>query len=245
MQWTGEAIVCAVQPHGEHDAIVRLFSADAGLLVGYVRAARASRNRAIWLPGNLVQAHWHLRTENQLGSLVGDIVKSRADLFFADPATGAALSWVSALLSANRAERVASPQLFEAITAVLDILSLADAPLLWATAVVRFELLILSDAGFGLDLRQCAATGSSDDLVYVSPKSAQAVSRSAGLPYHSQLLALPAFMRDGAGIAASWAELHQAYGLTGYFLERHLLVASAAKLVSARRQFLQRLPQLD
>ncbi len=241
MHWVGDAIICSVLPHGEHGAVVRILSADDGILAGYVKSARASRNRATWLPGNLVQAEWRLRAEGQLGSITGDLMRSRADLFFANAASGAAIIWITHLVAAGLPERLAYPNISLALRGVLDTMSLSEDPLQWATAVVRFELLLLSELGFGLDLSSCAATGFTQELIYVSPKSAQAVSRAAGLPYHSRLLALPFFLTAGTETAASWTELHRGFILTGYFLERHL-INTMTTLFDARRHFIERLP---
>jgi DNA repair protein RecO (recombination protein O) len=242
MHWVGDGIVCAVLPHGEHGAVVRLFSADEGIVAGYVKAARATRNRAIWLPGNSVQAEIRQRAEGQLGSLTGDLTRSRADLFFAHPASGAAISWITSLVAFTLPERLAQPQLYVGLKSVLEIMSLSEDMLQWATAIVRFELLLLSELGFGLDFSSCAATGATDDLIYISPKSAQAVSRSAGLPYHAQMLPLPFFVRGGVRSAESWREVRDGFFLTGYFIERHVLPDSKNVLVQTRRQFLERLP---
>jgi DNA repair protein RecO (recombination protein O) len=241
MHWVGDAIICSVLPHGEHGAVVRMLSAEEGILAGYVKGARATRNRAIWLPGNLVQAEWRLRAEGQLGSITGDLMRSRADLFFASATSGAAISWITNLVAAGLPERFSYPHISSALRGVLDTMSLSDDPLQWATAIVRFELLLLSELGFGLDLSSCAATGVTQELIYVSPKSAQAVSRAAGLPYHTRMLTLPFFLTVGTETAASWTELHSGLALTGHFLARHLM-NNTATLGDVRRQFIERLP---
>jgi DNA repair protein RecO (recombination protein O) len=242
MEWTGEAIMCSVLPHGEHGAIARVMTEHAGMLAGYVRAGRSTKFRAMLMPGNMLRAEWRMRVESQLGSLTVDLARSRAASFFTNRAAGAAMSWATALVSASVPERLPYPKIFAGLDALLTTISHADSDIDWAAMLVRYEMLVLAELGFGLDLSSCAATGSVDDLIYVSPKSAQAVSKPAGAAYKSRLLQLPEFLLQ-ANSAPSWADVHQGLRLTGYFLERHVLLERAALAAEGRRRMVALLPQ--
>jgi DNA repair protein RecO (recombination protein O) len=135
-------------------------------------------------------------------------------------------------------ERDPHPRLYEVLTAVLDHL---DHPGLAAELMVRFELMLLDELGFGLDLEACAATGATDDLVYVSPRSGRAVSREAGEPYRDRLLPLPAFLAGPATGEVEKADIEAAFLLTGYFLERHVFDVRGEGLPEVRLNFLKAL----
>jgi DNA repair protein RecO (recombination protein O) len=242
MEWTGDAIMCSALPHGEHGAIARVLTANAGLLAGYVRAGRSTKFRAMLMPGNMLRAEWRMRVESQLGSLTVDLARSRAASFFTNRAAGAAISWATALVSASVPERLPYPHIFAGLEALLETITHAESDLHWAAMLVRYEMLVLAELGFGLDLSSCAATGSLDDLVYVSPKSAQAVSAGAGLPYHEKLLCLPDFL-IGRDTLPTWQDVHHGLRLTGYFLDRHVLVDRAAVVSEGRRHLVALLPK--
>ncbi len=239
---TAEAIVCSIFPHGEHNAVVRVITAEHGLLAGYVRGARSSRQRALLIPGNKVKASWRARTDEQLGSFTLELVQSRGMLALGSRLQAATLSWVSGLCASALPERVPYVSIFDSYEALLTIVEAAE-PFVWAQALARFELTLLAELGFGLDLTCCAATGVTDDLLYVSPKSAQAVSRSAGAPYASKLLALPAFLSQ-ASHAARWAEVHAGLALSGYFLDRQLHDKQAMRCLESRQSLMQMLAEL-
>lgn len=247
MSITTSGIVCSLSPHGEAGGIIRVFTPDAGMVVGYHRGARGRALRPVIMPGNEVHISWHARTEAQLGTLTLELVRSRAHLLLGEPRVAAAVGWLAALITHSVAERTAYPNLYSAFTAWLDIADYADDPLSWISALVRLELLLLGELGFGLDLSCCAATGATDDLVYVSPRSAQAVSRAAGLPYHGRLLPLPAFILGaplGEGDQA-WAVVHEGMRLSGYFLEQHIFSGHSDSLHEARTRLLSLLPSLE
>lgn len=242
MHISGEAVVCAVLPHGEHGAVVRLMTPDDGLQAGYVRGGRSRRLRPILLPGNVVQIDLRARTDDQLGSTTVELVHSRAPLL-GEPLAVAAIDWSTALAAAVLPEGQPYPRLFTALSAVLDAIEAAPAARGWAVALVRYELLVLAELGFGLDLSGCVATGSQEDLRWVSPKSGGAVSGAAGAPYAGKLLRLPSFLIDGSG-EGSWPDILDGLKLTGFFLDRDLLTERRGLVLDARSRLVERLRRI-
>lgn len=238
MHVLAEAIVCAVRPHGEHGAIVRALTPADGLLAGYVRGGRSRRFRPVLIPGNIVRGEWRARADDQLPALTVELVETRAPLL-AEPLPAAAIDWATALAATILPEGQPYPRVHAALDGVLAAVAAAPAARGWAAALVRYELLLLAELGFGLDLSACIATGASDDLAYVSPRSAAAVSRAAGEPYRHRLLPLPAFLR--AGGPGDWPQLFDGLALTGHFLARDLLAGPAAQVLPARERLVERL----
>jgi DNA repair protein RecO (recombination protein O) len=241
MHVEGQAIVCAVRAHGEHGAIVRALTASDGLLAGYVRGGRSRRLRPVLMPGNLVRADYRARTEDQLPALTVELVESRAALL-SEALPAAAIDWATALTAAILPEAQPYPRLYETLDGVLAAIVAAPAARGWAASLVRYELLVLSELGFGLDLSGCVATGGRDDLAYVSPKSGGAVSGAAGAAYRDRLLPLPAFLIEGG--AGEWPAILDGLRLTGYFLERDLLHGRVADVGAARDRLVERLKRL-
>lgn len=233
-----QAIILAVRPHGEHGAIVRALTPDEGMLAGYVRGGHSRRLRPVLLPGNLVQAEFRARTEEQLAQLSVELIHSRAPML-GEALPAAAIDWVTALSAVTLPEGQAYPALYEALDGVLAAIEAAPSAKGWAVALVRYEFLLLAKLGFGLDLSQCAATGATHDLVYVSPKSGRAVSREAAGEYQDRLLPLPSFMLGGG--AAEWGEILEGFRLTGHFLARDLLIERQADILAARERLVERL----
>lgn len=232
------AIVCAVRAHGEHGAIVRALTPDDGLLAGYVRGGRSRRLRPALIPGNLIRADYRARTEDQLPALTVELGESRAGMM-SEALPAAAIDWATALTAAALPEAQPYPRLYAALDGVLAAVSAAPAARGWAAALVRYELLLLTELGFGLDLSACVAGGAKDDLAYVSPRSGGAVSRSEGEPYRAKLLPLPAFLAEGG--AGEWPDILAGFRLTGHFLERDLLHGRAADVFTARERLVERL----
>lgn len=218
MQIDAPAIVVAVLPHGEHGAVVRLLTREHGLVAGYVRGGRSRRLRPVLGIGNVVAASLRARAETQLAALTVELVASRAAVAF-EAAGGAALEWLGALVATALPEGQAHPGVFDALDTLLEVMERGPG---WAAALARFELLLLAELGFGLDLSACAATGARDDLAYVSPRSSTAVSRAAGAPYAGKLLALPALLVDPAAIAPA-DDVTAALTTTAFFLRRDLI----------------------
>ncbi|MFL9840941.1 DNA repair protein RecO [Sphingomonas sp. ST-64] len=232
------AIILAIRPHGESGAIVRALTAEAGLMAGYVRGGRSRQHRPVLQPGNIILGDWRARTDEQLPALVAELVHSRAPMF-REPLPAAAFDWATALTAAALPEGQPYPPLHSALCGLLDAIEAAPAARGWAVALVRYELLLLALLGFGLDLDQCAATGATEDLAFVSPKSGMAVSVSGAAGYEARLLPLPAFVRTGG--AAEWDDILDGLRLTGHFLERDLLHGRAAEVLAARERLVDRL----
>jgi DNA repair protein RecO (recombination protein O) len=239
---SAEAIICSVFAHGEQNAVVRAMTQDHGLIAGYVRGGRSPRQRALLIPGNKVKASWRARVDEQLGTFVLELIQSRGSLALGGRLPTAALNWATALCASALPERVPYSTIHNSFDALLTIIEEADA-FIWAQALARFELTLLAELGFGLDLGCCAATGQVDELIYVSPKSAQAVCAAAGRPYHDKMLPLPPFVLQ-ATEAADWPEIRDGLRLSGYFLERQLDDKRSARCLEARQTLLQQLAEM-
>lgn len=238
MHLRAEAIVLAVRPHGEHGAIVRALTEAHGVQHGYVRGGRSRRLKPILQPANLILGDWRARTDEQLAGLTVELIHSRAPLY-REPLPAAAFEWVTALTAAALPEGQPYPRIHGALDGVLGAIEAAPAARGWAVALVRYELLLLAELGFGLDLTRCAATGVNDELAFVSPKSGGAVSRSAAIGYEQRLFPLPRFLIEGG--PAEWDDILDGLRLTGHFLERDLLTARAGDILPARARLTDRL----
>jgi DNA repair protein RecO (recombination protein O) len=232
MQWTDEAIVLGVKRHGETSVILELMTQERGRHLGLVRGGSGTRLRGVLQPGNSLRATWRARLDEHLGHYAVEGTNLRA-AHFLDAAH--AVHGVTHLAALCRllAEREPHTGIYGVLEAILDGL---DDPRVAGPSIARFELALLAELGFGLDLEACAATGATADLVYVSPRSGRAVSRVAGEAYREKLLALPAFLRD-AETAATAAELEDAFALTGFFLDRHAFAPRGQTLPEARGPF--------
>ena len=233
-----QAIVCAVLAHGEHGVVARLLTPDDGLQPGYVRGGRSRRLRPVLLPGNIVQAEYRARNEEQLAGLTVELVQSRAPLL-AEPLAAAAIDWATALAATVLPEGQPYPRIHAALDGVLSAIEAAPVASGWAAGLVRYELLILAELGFGLDLSACVASGARDNLMYVSPRSGAAVSGQAGADYADRLLVLPPFLISGG--AARWTDIFDGLRLTGHFLGRDLLIERRAAILPARERLVERL----
>ena len=233
-----KAIVCALRTHGEHGAVVRLMTPDHGLQAAYVRGARGRRMRPVLIAGNIVEAQLSARTDTQLPQAAVELVHSRGPLL-SEPLPATAIEWATVLTATALPEGQPYPQLFDALEGLLEAIEVAPSASGWGTALVRYELLLLAELGFGLDLERCAVTGSNDNLVAVSPKSGRAVSAAEAEPYAGKLLPLPPFVLSGG--EASWAEILQGLDLTGHFLTRDVLTDRAKPIIDGRLRLVDRL----
>jgi len=233
MQWTDEGIVLGVKRHGEANAILELMTHDHGRHLGLVRGGFGSRLRAILQPGNSVSATWRARLDEHLGNYSVEGLRLRAANFFSAPHAIYGVTHLAALMRLLP-ERDPHAGLYDALDEILGHL---DDAALSAPMVVRFELRLLSELGFGLDLERCAATGLSGDLVYVSPKSGRAISRTAGEPWADKILRLPAFLRQHH-LTPTGEDLADGFTLTGYFLTRNVLDARGLSLGEERAHFI-------
>ena len=233
-----QAIVCALRNHGEHGAIVRLMTPEQGLVAAYIRGARGRRMRPVLIAGNVVQAELSARTESQLPQASVELVHSRGPLL-SEPLPAAAIEWATVLTATALPEGQPYPPLYQALAGLLDAIEAAPTASGWGAALVRYELLLLAELGFGLDLERCAVSGGNDDLVAVSPKSGRAVSAAEAEPYAGKLLPLPPFVRNGG--SASWDEIGQGLDLTGHFLLRDVLTDRQRPIAAARERLVDRL----
>ena len=233
-----QAIVCALRGHGEHGAIIRLMTPDQGLVAAYVRGARGRQMRPVLMAGNVVQAQLSARTETQLPRAAIELIHSRGPLL-SEPLPASAIEWATVLTATALPEGQPYPRLYQALEGLLDAIEAAPSANGWGAALVRYELLLLAELGFGLDLESCAVTGSNDDLVAVSPKSGRAVSAAEAQPYSGKLLPLPTFARQGG--QASWEEIAQGLDLTGHFLMRDVLTDRSRPSAEARQRLVERL----
>jgi len=232
MQWTDEGIVLGVKRHGETSVILELMTQARGRHLGLVRGGVGTRLRGVLQPGNSLRATWRARLDEHLGNYAVEGVNLRAAGFLTAAHAVHGVTHLAALCRLL-AEREPHAAIYGALEEILDHL---DEPRIAAPAIARFELAFLAEIGFGLDLESCAATGTTAELVYVSPRSGRAVSRAAGEAYHDKLMALPAFLRDDA-MPASPADLASAFALTGFFLDRHAFAPRGLTVPEARAQF--------
>ena len=238
MRLTTPAIILSLNVHGEHGAVVRMLTPADGLQAAYVRGARGRRLRPVLIAGNAVEASLAARTPGQLPQATIELVESRATLID-EPLPAAAIAWITALTASALPEGVPFARLYSALDAVLSAIAAARAAREWAAAVVRFELLLLAELGFGLDLSACAVSGDEDGLVAVSPRSGRAVGAIAAAPYAGQLLRLPSFVREGG--AGDWPDILDGLTLSRHFLARDVLTDRSATLLAARDRLVERL----
>jgi DNA repair protein RecO (recombination protein O) len=226
--WEDEGLILSTRRHGEGDAILEVLTAAHGRHFGVVKGG-GGRKRALLQPGATVRLEWRARLAEHLGTFRAETARERAGAIMADGDALAALGAMTALLALTP-ERQPSPELYQASSALAEALAQgAD----WAPAYALWELGFLEQAGFGLELDSCAATGAAHDLIWVSPKSGRAVSRAAGAPYAERLLPLPGFLR-GQGPSDA-PEVAQALRLTGWFLTHRLAPALGLEAVPAAR----------
>jgi DNA repair protein RecO (recombination protein O) len=239
MQWDDEAIVLAARPHGETSLIVTLLTRTLGRRAGLVRGARRARGRGVYEIGTRVEAHWNARLAEHLGMLRLELVRGCAAELMDDPARLACLAAASAMAEATLPEGEAAPGCYAGLLGLVEAL-VADRR--WAETYVAWELALLAELGFGLELTSCAATGATTGLAFVSPKSNQAVSQDAGAPYRDRLLVLPRFLLDPA-VEPSPADIVDGLRLTGFFLERHVFAPFERQMPAARSRFVDRMAQ--
>jgi DNA repair protein RecO (recombination protein O) len=238
MRFETKAIVCALRNHGEHGAIVRLMTPEHGLQAAYVRGARGKRMRPVLIAGNVVEAQLSARTDTQLPQAAIELVHSRGPLL-TEPLPASAIEWATVLTATALPEGQPYPRLYEVLEGLLDAVEAAPSASGWGAALVRYELMLLAELGFGLDLESCVVTGANDNLVAVSPKSGRAVSAAEAGPYAGKLLPLPAFIREGG--RANWPEILEGLDLTGHFLLRDVLTDRSKPVGEARTRLVDRL----
>jgi DNA repair protein RecO (recombination protein O) len=241
MEWTDDGIVLGVRRHGESSGVVEILTREHGRHLGLVRGAASQRLRPVLQPGNTVRAVWRARLDEHLGLYVIEGLQLRAAALIAVSHGVYGVTHLAAL-ARLLPERDPHQDIYARLAYALDDFEDAGGA---AVHLVRFELAILAELGFGLDLDNCAATGETRDLIYVSPKSGNAVSRAAGEPWADRLLRLPAFLRDSEdGFhedgSNGWSDqdLVDGFRLTGMFLLRHVLEPRGQGHSDAREGFI-------
>jgi DNA repair protein RecO (recombination protein O) len=232
------AIILAVRPHGESGAVVRALTRDDGLQPGYVRGGRGRMLRPVLQPGNSVIGEWRARTADQLPALTVELSHSHAALH-EEPLAAAGIAWATALVAAILPEAQPYPRLHDGLAGLLGAIEAAPTARGWVVALVRFELLVLAELGFGLDLERCVVTGETGPMAFVSPRSGGAVSRAAAVGYEDRLLPLPLFLTGGE--PGGWDDLFAGLAITGRFLARDVLTDRRADVGAARERLVERL----
>ena len=233
MDWSDEGIVLSCRALGEANAIVELLTRAHGRHLGLVRGGRSRRARPLLQPGNVVAVTWRARLSEHLGSFAIELSEARAALILDDER---ALSAVTSLATLAKLlpERDPHRQLY---ATALQVLRAFDDELLWPALLVHWEMMLLQDLGFGIDLSECAATGTDADLAFVSPRSGRAVSREAGEPYVGKLLKLPRFLVD-EDARIDPGDIAAGFALTGYFLTRDVLEPHGLAMPQARERLI-------
>ena len=245
MHWTDDAIVLSNRRHGETGAVVSLFTRAHGRHGGLVRGGAGKRLKGVLQPGNAVLASWRARLAEHLGTCSVELKTARAAEAFDDPPRLAAISAACALIEATLPTHEPHPQLYDACLVLLQAVGESEPD--WPAIYVRWELGLLAELGFGLDLSQCAATGATTGLTHVSPKSGRAVSAAAASPYREKLLRLPAFLAGGLGgppANDTEQDIRDGLALTGFFLERFVLQPHQQKMPAARARLVERMARL-
>ncbi len=229
MEWRDEGVLLAVRRHGESAAIIEVFTAGHGRHAGVVRGGTSRRIAPVLQPGAQLDLTWRARLDDHIGAFSVEPVRSRAGALLADRLALAGLNAVSALLVFVLPEREPHPELYQSSLALFDALGAPG----WPLAYLRWEMRLLDEMGFGLDLATCAVTGSREDLAYVSPRSGRAVTRDAAGEWADRLLPLPAILL-GQGTAAP-GEIAQGLRLTGHFLKTRLAAELGQRPLPAAR----------
>ncbi|HEY8191903.1 MAG TPA: DNA repair protein RecO [Alphaproteobacteria bacterium] len=233
--WQDQGIVLSARPHGESGAIVSILTENYGRSAGYIRGAQSSRQRGIIEPGSLVGARWSARSEGQLGTFTLEQDRNMAAGIMDDPLPLAAMLSACALCDAALPEREAHPGLFHGMIALMESLG-TD---IWGAAYIMWEIALMRELGFALDLSRCAANGDPMTIEWVSPKSGHAVSLAAGEPYKDKLLPLPAFLKPVRG-GADDEEVMKGLRMTSYFLEHWIFNHHTKGIPEQRLRFQER-----
>ena len=239
MEWDAPAIVLGVRPFGEGDALATLLTEEHGAHRGLARGGASRARAGVWQTGNLLHARWVGRLADQLGAFTAELVHPGAALAMDDALALAVLSSACAVAEGALTEREPHPLVFAGLLALITRLPVGAAVL---GDLVRWELAVLAELGYGLDLDRCALTGDTDGLAWVSPRTGRAVSEAAAGPWKERLLPLPAFLHAGEADAAGWA---QGLALTGHFLARDAFGSQHQPVPPARERLMDRVLALE
>ncbi|HEY5338887.1 MAG TPA: DNA repair protein RecO [Rhizomicrobium sp.] len=233
MEWSDDAIVLSVRAHGETSAILEVLTRAHGRHMGLVHGGASRKSKAALQPGNSLHLVWRARLNENLGSFAVEPVRSRAGLIIEHRDALAGLNAFSSVSSAALPEREAHQSVFEAGEMLLDAIAAEDFAH-WAPLYVRWEAGMLDELGFGLDFSECAASGATDELEFVSPRSGRAVSRAAAAPYKERLLPLPPFLLGGQAAEPTPDDIRAGLRLTAHFLQERVLAPHGKTLPAAR-----------
>ena len=236
MEWSDQGIVLSVRRHGETATIATLLTQAHGRHAGLVHGGAGRRLRGVLQPGNRVSARWRARLSEHLGTMTCEVSAALAAPLLGDPLRLAGLSAACALADWALPEREPQATLHDGLLHLIESLPGNN----WPRLYVTWEVDLLRELGFGLDLESCAATGRNDSLAFVSPRTGRAVSLLAGEPYRDRLLTLPPFLTGAAAIDAP-RDIIDGLTLTAYFLERHVLAVAGRRLPAARQRLAERL----
>lgn len=233
MEWRDQGILLSVRRHGESAAIAEVFTPGHGRHAGVVRGGTSRKLAPVLQPGAQLDITWKARLQEHMGGFAVEPLRSRSAQVMGDRMALAGLNTVTALLCFSLPEREPHPALYQRTEALLDLLGQSE---IWPLAYLHWEVALLEDLGFGLDLTSCAVTGATEGLAYVSPRTGRAVTRAGAGEYADRLLPLPlCLLRQGD---APDAEIAQGFRLTGYFLSEHLAPDLGRKpLPEARQRF--------
>lgn len=231
MEWRDQGALLAVRRHGETSTLIEVFTECHGRHAGIVRGGTSRKLSPILQPGAQLDLTWRARLDDHIGTFTVEPLRSRAAHVMQDRLTLSGLNAICALLAFVLPEREAHPALYLRSMALLDMLGHTDD---WPLAYVRWELALLEDMGFGLDLTRCAVTGARDDLAYVSPKSGRAVSAGAAGAWAPKLLPLPLCLLGQGPADAS--EIREGLRTTGFFMDRWLAAELGNRPLPAARQ---------
>ena len=238
MEWRDQGILLSNRTHGESSAIIEVFTPDRGRHAGVVRGGTSRKLAPVLQPGAQLDLTWRARLEDHIGTFTVEPLRSRAAASMGDRLSLAGLNTVTALLLFCLPEREAHTRLYEKTEQLLDLLGQSE---IWPLAYLSWEMTLLDDMGFGLDLSTCAVMGhQANDLSFVSPRTGRAVSRAGAGEWADKLLPLPPCLL-GEGPAPD-AELIEALWVTGHFLHNHLAPEMGnTPLPGARQRFMDRL----
>ena len=237
MEWTDEAIVLSAARLGDADAVLEVMTPHHGRARGFIKGGLGRRNKANLQPGNRLAVTWRSRLETNLGRFTVELIHSPLGLMMGDGSRLSALSAVIATVASTMNEREEHESVYTGLTAILELLEHDSSGLReWAAALTKLELGILTAVGFGLDLSECASTGTHENLIHVSPKSGRAVSAEAGMPYGGRLLELPDFLLAKPVSAPSLDDVIKGLKLTGHFLGRNIWIVHGKGQPAARER---------
>jgi DNA repair protein RecO (recombination protein O) len=234
MNWTDTAIILTTKKHGESSGVVSLLSSEHGFFKGLVRGISGKKQCGTYQSGNLVEATWRGRLSEHLGNFTAELTTPNAALLLHCPKRLAALSSICAILENTLPEREQAQKIFTHLQSFLEVLK-NDTH--WQLYYVLLEIELLSHLGFRLDLDSCAATETTENLAYISPKSGRAVCKNAGQPYHDKLFKMPKFLINGQNNDYNPQEISNGLDICAYFLEKYIFKPHNAKLPVARLRF--------